>query len=172
MDFITILLLAIAVAADCFVISVSNGIAMKKFCVVPIVKMAFLFGLFQALMPVFSWIAGKSMGKWIEPIDHWIALLILIFLGGRMIIEGLNSKEEECKEIALGWGRLIVLAIATSIDALAIGLLFVSDTASRFVFAILCIGLCSFIFSFVGNCLGIKIGKHIPFNTELIAGCI
>lgn len=172
MDFFTILLLSIAVAADCFVVSVSNGIAMKQIQIVTIVKMAFLFGLFQAMMPVFTWLLGRSVGSWIEPYDHWIALLILSFLGGKMIWESFNDEAEAEVSLCLNWSRLIVLSIATSIDALALGLLFVNDTAQRFIFAIFCIGLCSFIFSVIGNWLGVKIGKHIPFNTELVAGSV
>lgn len=172
MDFVTILLLSIAVAADCFVVSVSNGIALNKFIFSPIIKMAFLFGLFQAMMPVFSWLAGKQCGSWIEPYDHWIALAILSFLGAKMIWESFDENSDSEGEVVLHWGRLIILAIATSIDALAIGLLFVTETTERFVFAVICIGLCSFVFSLIGNCLGIKIGNRMPFNTERIAGCI
>ena len=146
MDFVTILLLSIAVAADCFVVSVSNGIALNKFIFSPIIKMAFLFGLFQAMMPVFSWLAGKQCGSWIEPYDHWVALAILSFLGAKMIWESFDENSDSESEVVLHWGRLIILAIATSIDALAIGLLFVTEATERFIFAIICIGLCSFFF--------------------------
>ena len=134
--------------------------------------MAFLFGLFQAMMPVFSWLAGKQCGSWIEPYDHWVALAILSFLGAKMIWESFDENSDSESEVVLHWGRLIILAIATSIDALAIGLLFVTEATERFIFAIICIGLCSFFFSLLGNWLGIKIGNRMPFNTERIAGSI
>lgn len=173
MDFLTILFLAVAVAADCFVVSVSNGMACKRFCLKSILKMAFMFGLFQALMPTISWLLGRSCGSLIEPIDHWIALVILSFLGIKMIIESRKEEDEEQNaEVVMRWGRLFVLAIATSIDALAIGLVFLTESVERFTFAVFCIGICSFFFSFLGNYLGIKIGNRLPFNTELIAGII
>lgn len=173
MDVITIILLAIALAMDCFAVSITNGIAMKNVQIVPIVKMAFLFGLFQAMMPLIGWLAGVGFADLIETWDHWIALAILTVLGVKMIKESLSEDDnDQVVQPAIQWKTLVFLAIATSIDALATGLVFITETSSTFVFALIMIGLASFLFSVMGNLIGIKAGKHLPFNMELVGGLV
>ncbi len=173
MDIITIILLAIALAMDCFAVSVTNGIALRRFHFVPIMKMAFLFGLFQAGMPLIGWAAGVGFKSYIESIDHWIAFFILLFLGLKMIKESLSEDEEAVGgQPALQWKRLIFLAIATSIDALATGLIFLTETVSTFIFALVMIGLFSFGLSLAGNAIGIYLEKHLPVNMEMVGGFV
>lgn len=172
MDILTIILLAVALAMDCFAVSITNGIALRQFHFVPIMKMAFLFGLFQAAMPFLGWLAGVGFKDYIETFDHWIALGVLVFLGAKMIYESLSEKEDEDSQPALNWKRLVFLAVATSIDALATGLVFITETVSRFLFALLMIGLFSFGFSLLGNAIGVFVGKHLPVNMELVGGLV
>ncbi|MFA6884169.1 MAG: manganese efflux pump MntP family protein [Paludibacteraceae bacterium] len=172
MDLFTIILLAIALAMDCFAVSLANGIALRQFRWIPILKMAFLFGLFQGVMPVFGWLLGLGFKSIIEQWDHWIALAILSMLGLKMIHESLSEKKDESESTpALGWKSLVLLAIATSIDALATGLMFVS-CSKIFLLAVLIIGLVSFVFSFVGNTLGIYCGKRFDFKVEILGGVV
>ena len=131
MDVGTILLLAIALAMDCFAVSITNGVALGRFHFVPIMKMSLLFGFFQALMPLVGWLAGVGFKERIEAYDHWIALGVLVFLGVKMIRESLTEGEEGESQPALRWKTLILLAIATSIDALATGLVFITHLSAN-----------------------------------------
>ena len=171
MDFVTSLLLSIAVAAVCFVVSVSNGIALNKFIFSPIIKMAFLFGLFQAMMPVFSWLAGKQCGSWIEPYDHWVALAILSFLGAKMIWESFDENSDSESEVVLRWGRLIILAIATSIDAFAVGIA-IALLKDPLLISAAIIGIVAFAFSIVGIFIGKKIGDYVGDKFQILGGVI
>jgi len=114
-------LLAIGLAMDCFAVSIASGIILKRTQWRPMLVMAFAFGFFQALMPFIGWMFAKSFSHLIESVDHWIAFAILAFLGGRMIFE--SFKEEECCQLFNPTKLKVVftMAIATSIDALAIG---------------------------------------------------
>ena len=172
MDVATILLLAVALAMDCFAVSITNGIALRQFRFFPIFKMALLFGFFQAFMPLLSWVAGIGFKSMIEDWDHWIALVILGFLGGKMVKESFSNEEIADAEPALDWKPLFMLAIATSIDALATGVVFLSESVSTFLFALLMIGLASFLFSVVGNAIGIYARRHLPVNMELVGGIV
>lgn len=173
MDVITILLLAVALAMDCFAVSITNGIALRQFHFVPIMKMAFLFGLFQAGMPLIGWAAGVGFKSQIEFVDHWIAFGVLLFLGVKMIKESLSDEEDEKEnQPALQWKKLIFLAVATSIDALATGLVFLTESVKTFVFALVMIGLFSFGLSVAGNMIGIYLEKHLPFNMEMVGGIV
>lgn len=172
MDVGTILLLAIALAMDCFAVSITNGVAFGRFHFVPIMKMSLLFGFFQALMPLVGWLAGVGFKERIEAYDHWIALGVLVFLGVKMIRESLTDGEEGESQPALHWKTLILLAIATSIDALATGLVFITETIPTFVFALMMIGLFSFALSVAGNLVGLYLGRHLPVNMELVGGLV
>ncbi len=174
MDYISIVLLAIGLAMDCLAVSVTNGIALRKFQFVPILKMALLFGLFQGAMPLFGWLAGVGFQDLIESWDHWLAFGIIAFLGVKMIIDGVKEQnaegEESIAQPALQWKKLIMLAIATSIDALATGLVFITTPTKTFLIALLVIGAVSFLFSLMGNIIGILAHKHLPLNMQVIGG--
>lgn len=116
-------LLAIGLAMDCFAVSIASGIILKRTRWRPMLIMAFAFGLFQAIMPLIGWMCVKTFSHLIESIDHWIAFGILAFLGGRMIWE---SFKEECCQLFNPASLKVVLtmAVATSIDALAVGISF------------------------------------------------
>ncbi|MBP5423581.1 MAG: manganese efflux pump [Paludibacteraceae bacterium] len=172
MSLVTVILLAIALAMDCLVVSIANGITLRHIQWVPILKMSFLFGLFQAAMPLVGWSAGIWFKDIIAAWDHWIALIILSVLGGKMIKESLFEKEDENEQPAIRWKMLIALAVATSIDALVTGLLFVTEPIHLFILDLVIIGVVSFIFSVVGNTIGIFMGKHLPINMKLVGGLL
>ena len=124
MNGLEIWLLAVGLAMDCFAISIASGILLKRTLWRPMLTMAFFFGLFQAIMPLLGWIGASTFSHLIESLDHWIAFIILAFLGGRMVRE--SFKDEDCKKEydPKSLKVVLALAVATSIDALAIGVSF------------------------------------------------
>ncbi len=123
MNQLDIWFLALALAMDCFAVSIASGIIVKKHLGKMMIRMAFLFGLFQAAMPLIGWLGVSTFTSYLENIDHWIAFGLLAFLGGRMIRESfLPEEEKKIKPRKLK--TQVVLAIATSIDALAVGISF------------------------------------------------
>lgn len=164
MTTIEIWLLAVGLAMDCFAISIASGILLKRTLWRPMLMMAFFFGLFQAGMPLIGWACASTFSHLIEDVDHWIAFGILAFLGVRMVRE--SFKEEECRQ-DFDPTRLkvvLMLAVATSIDALAVGVSF-AFLGMKSVAAILppvgIIGFVSFALSLVGLMFGIRFGCGI-----------
>ena len=169
-------LLAIGLAMDCFTVSIASGIILKRIEWKPILSMAFCFGLFQALMPLISWALFVKVGSLLQQIDHWVAFGLLLFLGGNMIREAF-SKEEEHHFNPHRWVVILTLAVATSIDALAVGISFAFigfNTLTSMVYPLVVIGLVSFVFSLVGSGLGIWFGVGIAkkLKPELLGGII
>ena len=169
-------LLAIGLAMDCFTVSIASGIILKRIEWKPILSMAFCFGLFQALMPLISWALVVRVGSLLQQIDHWVAFGLLLFLGGNMIREAF-SKEEEHHFNPHRWVVILTLAVATSIDALAVGISFAFigfNTLASMVYPLVVIGLVSFVFSLVGSGLGIWFGIGIAkkLKPELLGGII
>lgn len=176
MSVLDLWLLAIGLAMDCFTVSIASGIILKRIEWKPILSMAFCFGLFQALMPLISWALFVRVGSLLQQIDHWIAFGLLLFLGGNMIREAF-SKEEEHHFNPHRWVVILTLAVATSIDALAVGISFAFigfNTLASMVYPLVVIGLVSFVFSLVGSGLGIWFGIGIAkkLKPELLGGII
>ena len=159
---------------DCFTISMTCRIIQKKWIRRDFL-MAFLFGLFQALMPTISWLVASFFRKEIQAVDHWVAFGLLAFLGGRMIVNGFKEKDEKGHFNPSKFTTMLTLAIATSIDALAVGLSFIAMNfkgSNSIPATILIIGLASFAMSLFGTLLGIKVGKRVNWPMEQIGGFI
>lgn len=179
MNHIDILVLAIGLAMDCFAVSVCAGLAMSRIRWRPILTTAFLFGFFQGLMPVLGWLLSFGFNRYIEAYDHWIAFGLLAFLGIRMIREEFQKEESpECHSLHIEKPKtLLVLAVATSIDALAVGISF-AFLGARGLEDILppvgIIGLVSFVMSMTGLLLGIRCGDRLArrLRAELLGGII
>ena len=171
MDAATTVLLSLGLAADAFAVAVSSGLAIKHMKVNKALKIALFFGGFQALMPVIGWLIGLSFSFLITPIDHWIAFGLLSFIGGRMIYESLQSEECEKKFNPLDTGTLITLSVATSIDALAVGLGFavLKDSIAP---AVTAIGVITFFLAFAGVFIGHKFGNLFANKIEILGGAI
>lgn len=170
-------LLAIGLAMDCFAVSIASGIILKRVRMRPMLIMALAFGFFQALMPLLGWIGASFFSHLIENIDHWIAFAILAFLGGRMVLE--SFKDEDCRHEFDPTSLKVVsaLAVATSIDALAVGVSFAFlgvRSFSSMLPSIGIIGFVSFALSFVGLMFGIRFGCGIArkLRAELWGGVI
>jgi putative Mn2+ efflux pump MntP len=171
MDTATTILLSFGLAADAFAVAVSSGLAIKHMKVNKALKIALFFGGFQALMPVLGWLLGLSFSFLITPIDHWIAFGLLSFIGGRMIYESLQSEECEKKFNPLDTGTLITLSVATSIDALAVGLGF-AVLKDSIALAVTAIGFITFFLAFAGVFIGHKCGNLFANKIEILGGAI
>lgn len=178
MNPLDIILLAIALAMDCFTVSIVSGIILQKQGnqYPSVMRMAFLFGFFQAMMPLLGWLGVSHLQTYMEAYDHWIAFCLLAFIGGKMIKESFDDEEEQhfnpCK-----LKTQLLLAIATSIDALAVGISFACTgytTLSQLTLPLIIIGLVSFLFSIIGYHLGRRFGKTITrrLKPELAGGAI
>lgn len=170
-------LLAIGLAMDCLAVSIASGIILKRIQWRPMLVMAFFFGLFQAIMPLLGWLGASIFSHLIESVDHWIAFAILAFLGGRMIKE--SFKEEDCCQRfnPASLKVVITMAIATSIDALAIGVSFAFlgiKSCSSILYPVGIIGFVSFLMSLIGLIFGIRFGCGIArkLRAELWGGII
>ena len=161
MTTIEIWLLAVGLAMDCFAISIASGILLKRTLWRPMLMMAFFFGLFQALMPLIGWACASTFSHLIEVVYPWIAFAILAFLGGRMVRE--SFKEEDCRQ-DFDPTRLkvvLMLAVATSIDALAVGVSFAflgMKSVTTILSPVGIIGFVSFALSLIGLTFGIRFG--------------
>ncbi|MDE5678215.1 manganese efflux pump MntP family protein [Phocaeicola sp.] len=167
-------LLAISLAMDCFTVSITSGIIMRRICWRTFGIIAFFFGLFQAAMPVIGWFSATRFRHLIESYDHWIAFGLLAFLGGRMIKEGFADEDTDRFD-PTRLKVIITLAIATSIDALAIGISFAFVGMNSFISIlspITIIGFTSFIFSLAGSLIGVFCGKQFNLRMEVWGGLV
>lgn len=177
MDILSIVLIAIGLAMDCLAVSVTTGIQQGKWHN-KVLLMAFLFGFFQGAMPLIGFFLGIGFTDWISHYDHWIALVLLSVIGGKMIVESLQKDKDNADATVnknttdpFAFSHLILLAIATSIDALATGIIFV-PTPEIIVAAVSIIAATSFLFSLGGYCVGMLFGKRFSWNMTLIGGII
>lgn len=171
--FITVFLTGIGLSMDAFAVAICKGLKMQKLNYKQMGLVALFFGGFQALMPLIGWILGNSFKSYIENFDHWVAFVLLSFIGGKMIYEAFQSEDEDCGCFDIK--ELFIMAIATSIDALAVGIAFAIDgidTWANILFAILIIGLTTFILSALGVIIGHKFGAVYKSKAEFAGGII
>ena len=171
-----ILLIGLGVSADAFAVSMCKGVEMKKIIWKYALLIALFFGGFQMIMPLIGWGAGSLFQKYITEFDHWIAFGLLLLLGGKMIYDGIFDKDEkkegdEDKPLKLGLATLLVMAIATSIDALAVGVTFAFLSVNIWL-AVGIIGATTFTFSLVGVGIGVKVGDKFRNKAEILGGVI
>lgn len=167
MDYFLVSLIAVGLAADAFAVSVAKSMLNKKFLVKKSILIASYFGVFQGLMLVIGWFLGIQVVGIIASVDHWIAFLLLSFIGMKMIY----GSEVLDKSDIIDQKTLLVLAIATSIDALAIGISFSFLNIAIFEAAIL-VGVLTFAISFLGCFLGRTIGNRINGKAEVVGGIV
>ncbi len=175
MSFISIFLTAVGLAMDAFAVSVSNGILLKQVRMSHILKFGFCFGLFQFIMPILGFLLGSSFSGYIQAFDHWIAFILLGAIGGNMLHESFkgddNNRTQESDIMSIK--NLTMLSVATSIDAMAVGVTFAflkSDLT--IVQAAAVIGLVAFLFSAVGVLIGKRLGGMFEKNAMRIGGLI
>jgi len=176
MSTLDIIFLSFALAMDCFTVSIVSGVILRRYVLIVVLRMSILFGLFQALMPFLGWLGTNRFSSGIESFDHWIAFCLLFFIGGRMIKESFDTGKDRHFSPEKP-STQFVLSIATSIDALAIGISFACigyGCISQLVFPLGIIGIVSFFMSIVGNVLGVRFGRTIEhrLRPELLGGII
>jgi manganese efflux pump family protein len=170
-DILSVMLIGIGLSADCFAVALSVGVAGKTFSAKNMLKVALAFGIFQMAMPLLGWLAGQTVVDLISQYDHWLAFALLAFVGGKMILEFIRN-HPEAESIDIGkWGTLITLAIATSIDALAVGLSFALLKINILIAAGI-IGLVAFSISAFSFWLGRKVSSLVGRWALLAGGVI
>lgn len=171
MELLSIFLIALALSADCFAVMLSASCSNPNLTRLQTLRVAFFFGFFQALMPLIGWFAGRTIVNLIANFDHWIAFGLLAFVGGRMVWESFHHESNEKPvDISRGW-MLLTLSIATSLDALAVGLAFAFEKINIWL-AISVIGAVAFIVTWIGFVIGRKVGEIVGKRAELIGGLI
>lgn len=175
MGLLTTLFMGFALAMDAFAISITKGITLRKINTFISFKIAFFFGAFQAIMPLIGWLLGIKFQSYITAIDHWIALFLLSFIGLKMIFEAYednnNPEISVTCENELNNKELIILSIATSIDALAVGISFAFLNVNIFPLC-LSIGIITFILCFIGVMVGSFLGPIFKNYSQIVGGII
>ena len=170
-----IFLMAVALSMDAFAVAICKGLATEKAQIKHMVVVGAWFGIFQALMPFIGCTVGSAFLSYIEAVDHWIAFILLGFIGGNMIKESLSKEEEcDCTDASLSFKVMLTMAIATSIDALAagVGMSVDLDGMGQILIAVLAIGVITFILSAIGVKIGNVFGSKYKFLAELSGGIV
>ena len=174
MTTLEIWLLAVSLAIDCFSVSVASGGILKKIRWGTFLLMAFLFGFFQAMMPFLGWSGASFFQEMIREYDHWVSFALLAFIGVRMIKESFEDEEERSFNPS-SLKVMLTLSVATSIDALAVGisLAFTGyETLGSLAFPLFAIGLASFVLSVAGCLIGVYVGKKLNIKMEIFGGLV
>ena len=171
MSVIEIAIIGIGLAMDAFAVSICKGLAMKKMSYQKAIIIALFFGGFQALMPAIGYVLGTTFASKIAAIDQWIAFILLGLIGVNMIKEALGKEDDECLDDALHFGDLIMLSIATSVDALAVGITFAFFNVS-IVLSTSIIGFITFIICILGVKVGNVFGEKYKSKAELTGGIL
>lgn len=172
MDFLTIFGIAVALAMDAFAVALATSLSLPRLTGRHLFRFGFHFGLFQALMPIIGWLVGLSFRHYIEAFDHWLAFLLLGLVGGKMLWEALHPDIEENsgKDPTRGWS-LVMLSVATSIDALAVGLTLSMLGLSIWTPALV-IGLTAGVLTLIGMVMGRRLGQQWGSRVEILGGVI
>lgn len=176
MGLFEIILTAIVLSIDALAVSICKGLSMKKVKVSHALTIALFFGGFQALMPVIGWLLGTNFQKYIEAFDHWIAFALLAFIGIKMLRDAFSDEKSECdtcKSEKLDFKELFILAVATSIDAMAIGIAMAMLPSGINIFsAVAIIGIITFVICLLGVFFGNKVGSRFEKNATFAGGII
>lgn len=165
----------VGLAMDAFAVAICKGLSMKRINYRHSLIIALFFGGFQAVMPFAGYLLGSTFKEYITSIDHWVAFILLVYIGGKMIYESIredDSGEQSCPVCRLDIKELFLLAFATSIDALAIGITFSFDKNINIVQTVSVIGITTFIIAFAGVVIGNKFGSRYKKRAEICGGII
>jgi putative Mn2+ efflux pump MntP len=171
MGLASILIIAVGLSMDAFAVSISSGLNADRIRLGYALKIASFFGVFQAVMPIIGFAAGLSVRDFMAGIDHWIAFALLAFIGAKMIYEALSGREDGRRSNGHSLATLLVLSVATSIDALAVGISF-SLLDIGIIQPACIIGLATFLISLLGVLIGRKAGQHLGRTAEVLGGVI
>lgn len=173
MTLVELFLIAVGLSMDAFAVAVCRGLSMPKLRKDHAGIIALFFGVFQGGMPLIGWFLGSRFADYIREFDHWIAFFLLLWIGGKMVKESMEKDEgcASCGEYRLDYKELTVMAIATSIDALAVGITF-AFLSVKIVPAVTLIGVTTFLISFAGVFIGNFFGQKWKSKAELLGGLI
>ena len=171
MDILTVLILAIGLSMDSFAVSIGCGLNEQKISFRHAAKISFSLAFFQGVLPVAGWYMGTGIKVYVEDFDHWIAFLLLLFLGGKMIFESFKKNDNETADI-YSWRHIITLSIATSIDALVVGFSYALASSRNIFGGALIIGAVTFFFAMLGIRIGKDVGCSFGPKVELLGGVI
>lgn len=179
MGFVELFLIAVGLSMDAFAVAVCKGLAMRRVDWRAAVVLALLFGGFQALMPLIGWAVGSQLMWLIEPFDHWVAFALLAFIGGKMLLEAIRggdsgdgvAEAEEAADSAINLPEYLMLAVATSIDALAVGVSFAALEVS-IAPSVACIGVTTFVLSLLGVVVGNQFGSRYERAAGIAGGTV
>lgn len=170
MSFLEIILISISLGMDAFAVAMCKGMAMKRENVRSKIIIALYFGTFQAIMPLLGYLLGLRFEKAINFIDHWIAFFLLLIIGINMIKESISKKEENIDD-DISFKTMLVLSLATSIDALAVGVTF-AFLRVEIIIPLIFIGIITFAMSYMGVKIGNKFGDKLKNKAETLGGII
>ncbi|MBQ8958614.1 MAG: manganese efflux pump [Bacteroidales bacterium] len=171
MNFLELLLIALGVSMDAFSVSICKGLTTKRFSLRMALTCGLWFGSFQALMPVVGYCLGSQFARFVESIDHWIAFGLLFLIGANMIREAFSKKESESHNSSLSFRTMFFLAVATSIDAMAVGVSFACIQVKIWS-SVLVIGITTFLFSVLGVKIGNVFGSKFEKSATIFGGII
>lgn len=171
MNIFIILMIAVGLAMDSFAVAVAGGCLHRNLKLRGAMKIALFFGVFQAMMPVIGWLGGFGMRDYIAEVDHWLAFILLSFVGGKMIVESFKLGDKRKPINIASVYMLFLLAVATSIDALIVGFSLSFLDIEIFMPAVI-IGIVTFLFSLFGVYLGKKVGHIFENKIEFAGGLI
>ncbi|QGU94682.1 manganese efflux pump MntP [Clostridium bovifaecis] len=173
---LAIVFISFGVSMDALAVSITNGMVLRKVRIKEALRIGMFFGFFQAIMPLIGWLLGVKFQGYITKIDHWIAFILLSFIGGKMLYEAVKSKGEDCpvkgsKEEVLSNRELVLLAVATSIDALVVGISFAALKMS-IIRSITVIGIITFGICFIGVLIGKRCSCIFRNRAEVFGGAV
>ena len=175
MGFVELYLIGVGLSMDAFAVSICKGLGMKRLYMRQALVIGLFFGGFQALMPLIGWALGTQLADFITPIDHWIAFILLVLIGGKMLFDAFSGGDEQeaadPKDARLDLKELLMLAIATSVDALAVGITF-AFLGANIVVAIAVIGVTTFALSVVGVAVGHAFGARYEKGATIAGGIV
>lgn len=181
-ELITVLLISVGLAMDAFAVSVSNAMTVKNLTAKQVLAYPLCFGIFQGVMPLIGFYVGSAFEKFVTAVDHWLALLLLGFIGGKMLIEGIKQLVDSKKvhnvndETEIGaefkFSSMMVQGLATSIDALAVGISFALTLTMNIFVAVLIIAAITFVISLLGMFIGKKFGSLLSNYAGIVGGLI
>jgi putative Mn2+ efflux pump MntP len=168
---ITVLLIALGVSADAFAVSLGRGLQIRRLRVREALAIAVTFGVFQAVMPLLGWLLGTGLSDYVTNVDHWIAFALLSLIGGKMLWEAFHDSDGGSADDGIQPGELLVLGVATSIDALAVGISFAFLDVQIWA-AAGAIGVTTLLVSLVGVLIGHRVGVRFRRPAEVAGGAI
>jgi putative Mn2+ efflux pump MntP len=167
----SVVLIALAVSADAFAVALGRGLHMRRLNLRHAVIIAVIFAAFQVVMPLIGWLLGRGLEQYITEIDHWIAFLLLAVIGGKMLWDAFTGSDNGVDDDSLNVRELLLLGVATSIDALAVGISFAFLSVSIGE-AVTVIGVITLVLSFAGVLIGHRVGLKFRGPAEIVGGAI